>query len=169
MHVTDIQFLVFDVDGVLTDGSIVLNDLGHETKHFHVRDGFAIKAAADAGLKVGVITGRSSKVVALRMAELGIDFFVQGVKEKAEALELLCARVGLHPSAAAYMGDDLIDLPAMRRCGYAMAVADAAPEVRKIARFVSTLTGGRGAVREAVEHVLKAQGKWGAIVEKYGG
>ncbi|MCX5661437.1 MAG: HAD-IIIA family hydrolase [Planctomycetota bacterium] len=168
MHVTEIRFIVFDVDGVLTDGAIILDDLGHESKRFHVRDGFAIKAAMSMGIKVGVITGRTSRVVTLRMAELGIDLLVQGAKDKAAALETLCAQAGVEPGETAYMGDDLIDLPPMLRCGYPMAVADAAAEVRDVAKFVTRVVGGRGAAREAIEHILKAKGKWDAVVEKYG-
>lgn len=162
-----IEMMVFDVDGVLTDGSIVVNDLGVESKRFHVRDGFAIRAAMRVGLKIGVITGRSSRVVTLRMGELGVELFMQGAKDKGAALEQLCDRAGIEPVHAAYLGDDLIDLPALMRCGYPMAVADAVHEVRQVSRHTTHAAGGHGAAREAIEYVLKAQHKWAKVVEMY--
>jgi 3-deoxy-D-manno-octulosonate 8-phosphate phosphatase (KDO 8-P phosphatase) len=162
-----IRMLVFDVDGVLTDGAIIINDRGLESKRFHVRDGFAMRAAMKLGIKVGIITGRSSRVVALRAAELGIDLCLQGISDKKQALEDLCKRAGVLPENAAYMGDDLIDLSAMLRCGYPMTVADAPAEVREVAKYVTKVAGGRGAAREAIEHVLKGQNRWDELVEKY--
>ena len=164
---TSIQLIVFDVDGVLTDGAIILDDHGVESKRFHVRDGFAIRAAMAVGIKIGVITGRSSRVVTLRMADLGVDLVMQGIKDKATAFAALCQRAGVAPEDTAFMGDDLIDLPALRRCGYPMAVADASGPVKAMARFVSSVNGGHGAVREAIEHILVAQGKWDSVVERY--
>jgi 3-deoxy-D-manno-octulosonate 8-phosphate phosphatase (KDO 8-P phosphatase) len=164
---SNIALIIFDVDGVLTDGSIIVDDHGIESKRFHVRDGFAIKAAARVGLKVGVITGRSSRVVTLRMGELGVDLFVQGAKDKGAAFEQLCDRSGVEAGHAAYMGDDLIDLPAMMRCGLPLAVADAVPEVKQIARHTTHAAGGHGAAREAIEYILKAQHKWAKVVEMY--
>lgn len=168
MSLHRLQMVVFDVDGVLTDGSIVMDDAGQESKRFHVRDGFAIKAAMSLGLKVGVITGRSSRVVTLRMAELGVELLAQGVHEKAAALESLCAQAGVELDVTAYMGDDLVDLPPMLRSGYPMAVADAVEEVREVAKFVTRAPGGRGAAREAIEHILKAQARWDELLERYG-
>jgi len=166
-HPSSIRLMLFDVDGVLTDGGIVLDDLGRESKRFHVRDGFAMRAAVNAGVQVGVVTGRESRVVTLRMAELKIDLLLQGVKDKAAGVAELCRRAGVEPGAAAFVGDDLIDLPAMRVCGYAIAVADAVAEARQIADFVTEARGGCGAGREAIEHVLRAQGKWDAVVARY--
>lgn len=163
-----IKLIVFDVDGVLTDGSIYVNDLGVESKGFHVRDGFAIKAAMSLGVKVGVLTGRSSRCVTLRMAELGIELLQQGVAEKGSGFETLCQRAGVALEEAAYLGDDLNDLPAMLRCGYPMAVADAMPEVRDEARYVTHARGGHGAAREALEHILKGQQRWDELLERYG-
>jgi 3-deoxy-D-manno-octulosonate 8-phosphate phosphatase (KDO 8-P phosphatase) len=164
----DIRLIVFDVDGVLTDGGIIVNDLGHESKRFHVRDGFAIRAAMKIGLHIGVITGRTSRSVLLRITELQVPLLLQGVTNKAAALEQLCQRAEVSPLDTAYLGDDLIDLPAMLRCGYPMAVADAVDEVRAHATYVTTRPGGHGAAREAIEHILKSQGRWEALVQQYG-
>ncbi len=160
--------IVFDVDGVLTDGSIILDDRGRESKRFHVRDGFAIRAAMMLGLKIGVVTGRSSACVTLRMSELGVDLLLQGVKDKAIGLETLCQHAGVEPPEAAFIGDDLIDLPAMLRCGYPIAVADAVKEVKGIARYNTHARGGRAAAREAIEHILKGQKRWDELLERYG-
>ena len=165
---SSIKLLIFDVDGVLTDGSIFVNDLGQESKAFYVRDGFAIKFAMSLGLKVGVITGRSSRSVSLRMTELGVPYYLPGSKNKLVAIETLCQQAGVLPENAAYVGDDLIDIPAMLRCGYPIAVADAVEEVRGVAKFVTHARGGRGAAREAIEHVLKGQGRWDELLERYG-
>ncbi len=164
---TAIKLMIFDVDGVLTDGSIILDDQGRESKRFHVRDGFAIKAVMSLGLRVGVITGRASRVVTLRMQELGVQLYLQEVHDKAIGLETLCARAGLEAQEVAYMGDDLIDLPAMLRCGYPMAVADAVVEVREVAKFTTQTRGGHGAAREGIEHILRSQGRWKELLEKY--
>jgi len=163
-----ISLLVFDVDGVLTDGAIQIDDRGVETKCFSVRDGFAIRAALRSGIKIGVLTGRSSPCVALRMNELGITLLMQGATNKAIGVETLCQQAGVELGDTGYMGDDIPDLPAMLRCGYKMAPADAASEVRAVADLVTTAPGGRGAVREAIEHLLKAQGKWEAVLEEFG-
>jgi len=165
---SSLKLLIFDVDGVLTDGSIIVNDLGQESKRFYVRDGFAMKFAMSLGLKIGVITGRSSRSVSLRMTELGVQFYMPGSKNKLIALETLCQQAGVLPEHAAFVGDDLIDIPAMLRCGYPIAVADAVEEVRGLAKYVTRASGGRGAAREAIEHVLKAQGRWDELLERYG-
>jgi len=163
-----IRMIVFDVDGVLTDGSIQIDDRGIESKRFFVRDGFAIRAAMSLGIKIGVLTGRSSRSVTLRMAELGIDLVQQGHIDKAIGLERLCQRTQIDPGEIAYVGDDLIDLPAMLRCGYPIAVADAVAEVRNEARYITHARGGRGAARDAIEHILKSQGRWEELIERYG-
>lgn len=153
-----VMLLVLDVDGVMTDGSIILNDEGVETKRFHVRDGFGIRLWHEMGLQTAIITGRSGGVVEHRARELRIAHVVQGSRDKAQSLTDLCSRLGITPPEAAFLGDDWPDLPAMRLAGYPMAVADASPEVLRAARFVTALPGGRGAVRQAVEHILEAKG-----------
>ena len=163
-----IKLIVFDVDGVLTDGAIILDARGIESKRFHVRDGLTIKAAISLGLKIGVLSSRSSSAVTLRMNELGVDLLLQGIVDKASGLETLCRRAGVLMEDAAYVGDDLVDLPAMLRCGYPIAVADAVAEVRSEARCVTNASGGRGAAREVIEHVLNAQGRWCEVLDRYG-
>lgn len=164
---TTVRLLILDVDGVLTDGSIVVDDRGFESKRFHVRDGFAIRAAMSLGLKVGVLTGRSTRAVTLRMTELGVDLLLQGVSDKAVGFQTLCQMADVTPQETAYLGDDLVDLPAMVRSGYPMAVADGVAEVKSEARFVTRALGGQAAVREAIEHILKAQDRWGEVVDRY--
>lgn len=163
-----ISMIVLDVDGVMTDGSIHINDLGQETKRFHVRDGTGITAAIRVGLKVGVITGRSSRSVAHRLNELRIPYLLQHCHDKAQGLETLCKEAGVLPEQCAYMGDDLIDLPAMLISGYRITVPDAVAEARREAHYITKTPGGQGAVREAIEHILKAQNKWEQVLERYG-
>jgi 3-deoxy-D-manno-octulosonate 8-phosphate phosphatase (KDO 8-P phosphatase) len=159
--------LLLDHDGVLTDGTIGLDDRGQETKHYYSRDGLGIRLAQQNGLAIGVITGRGARSVTLRLQELDIELIVQRCNGKADGLAKLTDRAGIAPEHTAFLGDDIIDLPAMRRCGYPMAVADATVEVRAAATYVTDAPGGRGAVREAVEHILKTQGKWDAAIAKY--
>jgi len=163
-----LRLIIFDVDGVLTDGTIVLDNHGVETKRFYVRDGTAFRAAEKLGLRVGVLTGRMSMATTHRMRELGVELFIQGAADKAIGFETLTQRAGVEFEETAYLGDDIVDLPAMMRCGYPMAVADAAREVHRIARYITHAPGGRGAAREAIEHILKAQQKWDAVLEAYG-
>jgi len=165
---SSIKLIVFDVDGVLTDGTIVLDDRGIESKRFHVRDGFAIKAAMALGLKIGVLTARSTPAVTHRMNELGVSLLNQGASDKALGLESLCQQAGVRMEEVAYVGDDLVDLPAMLRCGHPFAVADAVAEVQAAACYSTAARGGHGAAREVIEHVLQAQGRWNEVVEKFG-
>lgn len=166
--ISHIRLLILDVDGILTDGSIQIDDRGVETKRFHVRDGLAIKAAMGQGIEVAVLTARSSRAVTLRLREIGVNLYIQGARDKLAGLEHLVELTGIDLREAAYMGDDLQDLPAMLRCGYKMTVADAATEVRGVADYITHKQGGQGAVREAIEHILHAQGKWAAVLEKFG-
>jgi 3-deoxy-D-manno-octulosonate 8-phosphate phosphatase (KDO 8-P phosphatase) len=157
---SDIRLLVLDVDGVLTDGSILIDDHGVETKRFHVRDGTGIRIWARMGYRVAVITGRTGMALRHRLNEIGVAHVVQNAAHKAAAFTSLLAEVGVEASQAAMLGDDLPDLPLMHLAGYPMAVADAAREVIEVASFVTVRPGGRGAVREAIEHLLKARGQW---------
>jgi 3-deoxy-D-manno-octulosonate 8-phosphate phosphatase (KDO 8-P phosphatase) len=149
-----ISLLVLDVDGVMTDGSIFLDDNGNETKRYHVRDGFGIKLWQKLGFEIAIITGRSGRSIEHRAHELKIEHVIQGSKDKGVDLAALAARLNRGLDRVAYLGDDWPDLPAMARAQYPMAVADAHDEVRRIARFITTKPGGHGAVREAVEHLL---------------
>jgi 3-deoxy-D-manno-octulosonate 8-phosphate phosphatase (KDO 8-P phosphatase) len=161
-----VELLVVDVDGVLTDGGIVYGNGGLELKHFHVRDGAALKWWRDAGKRSGLITGRTSPLVEVRAAELGVAFVVQGAADKLPAFRRMLAEAGVEPAAVCYVGDDLPDLPPLRRCGLAVAPADACAEVRADAHYVTRAPGGRGAVRETIELILRCQGAWGRLVER---
>ena len=156
----EIRLLLLDVDGVMTDGHIVLTDGGEEIKSFHVRDGLGLKLLMDAGVDVAIMTGRTSKVVLNRTKEIGIEEVHQGVSDKAALLTSLMRRKGLDRNQICAMGDDLPDLPMLRAAGIAVAVADAAAEVREAAAVVTKNRGGTGAVREICEMILKARGKW---------
>ena len=162
-----VKLVIFDVDGVLTDGRIVLNDDGVESKFFDVRDGSGIKWLVRVGLDVAFLTGRQSHVVEVRAAELGVTRIHQGAKVKIDVYERLLNEAGLQDEAVAYAGDDLIDLPVMRRVGLALAPADARPEVKAAAHYVCQEGGGRGAVREIVELILKGQGFWEQVTAPY--
>ncbi len=153
-----VELLVLDVDGVLTDGSIVYDDAGRELKAFNIRDGFGLTLWRRAGFEAAILTGRGGGAVVRRARELGIRVIVEGSADKAAGLAEIAARSGVEPGRMAYMGDDWPDLPAMRLAGYPMAPADAEGAVREAAAFVSGRAGGHGAVRDAVEHLLGAKG-----------
>ena len=155
-----IRLLVLDVDGVLTDGSLIYGPQGEELKTFHVHDGLGINLARQSGLRTAIITGRDSEIVAQRARDLRIEPVLQGVRNKAAALRDLAERLQLDLAEICYVADDLNDLPAVRLAGAVVAVADAAAEVKAAADYVTTRPGGRGAVRETVEVILKAQGRW---------
>ena len=162
-----IQLLLLDVDGVLTDGSIIYNDAGSETKFFNARDGFGLKLVMQAGIKVGIVTGRSSNALRHRCDNLGIRYLFDGIADKAIILEKIAAQTGVGPDNAAFVGDDLPDLPIMKRAGLSIAVADAHEIVRQKADWTTRARGGHGAVREVCEALLKAQGLWDQIMERY--
>ena len=162
-----IRLLVLDVDGVLTDGRITLDGAHPEPKTFHVRDGLAIRQWITHGGRVAVVTGRSSPGVRARAAELGIDPVVQGAGDKAEALARVLAATGIPAAETAAMGDDLPDLPMLRAVGRPLAPADAVDEVRSAAAWTSASPGGHGAVREAIEHLMRASGAWDAVVASF--
>jgi 3-deoxy-D-manno-octulosonate 8-phosphate phosphatase (KDO 8-P phosphatase) len=163
-----VRLLLFDVDGVLTDGAVLMHADGSESKSFHIRDGAALVWAQRAGLSVGFLSARTSGATAQRAAQLGIRIVSQGVAHKADAYEAICQQAGLEDSAVAFMGDDLLDLPVLSRVGLSAAPADAAPEVLASVDWVSSSGGGRGAARELIELVLRAQGRWNDVVQQYG-
>jgi 3-deoxy-D-manno-octulosonate 8-phosphate phosphatase (KDO 8-P phosphatase) len=164
-----VRLIVLDSDGVLTDGRIVLGSDGSEIRSFHVTDGFGIRLGRQAGLDFAIVSGRRSDVLARRAAELNIEEVHQRILDKAGCVQGILDRVGVPAEAACFVGDDLIDLPAMRLVGLAAAPADAQPDVREAAHFVSGRDGGRGAVREVVELVLRAAGKWDGAVRQFVG
>ena len=155
-----VRLVIFDVDGVLTDGSLYLGDDGQEYKAFHSRDGHGMKMLQAAGVEIGIITGRSSEVVRLRMASLGIEQVYQGQLDKRVAYERMKADLGLTDSEVAYVGDDVNDLPVFAQVGLSAAPADAPLEVRSEAVMSLSANGGRGCVREFVEAILRARGQW---------
>jgi 3-deoxy-D-manno-octulosonate 8-phosphate phosphatase (KDO 8-P phosphatase) len=162
-----IELLLVDVDGVLTDGRIVLDDRGVELKHFYVRDGSALGLWRRAGKRAAILSGRSAPAVELRAAELGIGPVIQGAAEKAGPFRALIGSLGLEPRQVCYMGDDLADLPVLAVAGLAACPADAAPEVRRASHVVTDAPGGRGAVREVVELLLRHQGAWEGLIAPY--
>ncbi|PIE71641.1 MAG: phenylphosphate carboxylase subunit delta [Deltaproteobacteria bacterium] len=164
-----IRLLLLDVDGVLTDGSLLFSEAGETIKRFHVRDGLGIRMLQEAGIAVGVITGRKSAAVAARCQDLGITRVYQGVKDKAALIPELENATGVPATDMAFLGDDLIDMAIMKQVGFSAAVADAHPRVRRTANWVTRLPGGHGAVRELAEALLKAGGKWEKICRRYGG
>ena len=154
-----VRWLALDVDGVLTDGRIILDNQGNELKAFHVRDGHGIKLAQRAGITVGIITGRKAEVVNVRARELGIGEVHQGAHEKIRVYESLIAKYRLRDDEVAFVGDDIVDAAIFRRVGLAVRVADSDPSVRPFADMVTKAEGGRGAVREVVNFLLASQGK----------
>lgn len=157
-----IKLLLLDVDGVMTDGTIILDNQGNETKAFHVRDGHGIKLAQKAGIMIGIITGRSAEVVNVRARELGIQEVHQGAKEKIVVYDALVSQYGLRDEEVAYIGDDIVDVPIFKRVGLAAAVADADPSVRTHVDLITKSEGGRGAVREVINLILKNRDRSGA-------
>ncbi|MDX8408606.1 MAG: HAD family hydrolase [Mariprofundales bacterium] len=166
---SSIDMLVLDVDGVLTDGRITIDDAGLESKSFNVRDGHGIKLLQRAGVAVAILTGRNSEVVKHRATELGITHITQGCKNKAEGLQQLSIIADVATSRCAMMGDDIVDLPAMRLCSLALAPSDAHIAVRHHAHWFSRHRGGRGAVRQVCEGIILARKQWQAVIgEPYG-
>jgi YrbI family 3-deoxy-D-manno-octulosonate 8-phosphate phosphatase len=171
MNLTDacrrVELILSDVDGVLTDGTIWYDNQGVELKGFHIRDGLGIKLWQRAGFRFGVLTARTSHIVKLRTSELGIDIVRQGFEDKLPTALEIIRECGLRPEQVCYIGDDLTDLPVIRSVGLGSAVADAAAEVRAAAGYVTQLPGGKGAVRELVETILKAKSRWDEAVQRY--
>src|SRR5215210_5028084 len=162
-----VTLLLLDCDGVLTDGRITPVEGGEELKSFHTHDGHGLVMLHRAGLRSGIISGRRSRLVELRASDLGVSFVRQGALNKIEVFESLLAEAGVGPDQAAYVGDDVVDIPLMRRCALGVAVADATPDTREAAHHVTRLPGGGGAVREVCELILKAQGRWDELMKRY--
>jgi 3-deoxy-D-manno-octulosonate 8-phosphate phosphatase (KDO 8-P phosphatase) len=154
-----IKLLLLDVDGVLTDGKIILDSRGNEFKAFHVRDGHGIKLAQRSGIIIGIITGRKSEVVNVRARELGIQEVHQGAHEKIAVYDSILSKYGIRDEEVAYMGDDVVDLEVLKRVGIAVTVADADPSVMAHVDLITKNEGGRGAVREFINFILKSRDK----------
>lgn len=161
-----IRLVLLDVDGVLTAGEIIYGDSGEQFKIFNAKDGVGIRMLMAAGIQVGIITGRSGQALRHRCTNLGIDLVFDGTRDKAAALQKVLEQTGIAADSAAFVGDDLPDLAVMRRVGLAVAVGDAHESVRGVAHLVTRAKGGRGAVREVCDAILKAQGCWDDLVQK---
>jgi len=167
VDLADIQLLALDVDGVLTDGTLIISSDGSESKFFNSLDGHGLRMWQRAGLKVALISGRESAPTQLRAEQLGIEYVFQDCHFKLPVIERLLDQIDLAPEKVAYIGDDLPDLPVMRYVGFAIAVANAVDEVKRHADYVTARPGGGGAVREAIEYILKSTDKWRKLMERY--
>ena len=163
----NIQLLLLDVDGVLTDGSITYSDTGSEIKTFNVRDGLGLRLLMKAGIQVGIITGRKSNALMMRCQDLGIEIVYQGIKDKLTVFQSLIEKTGIPAAATAFMGDDLPDLAVYHAVGHFITVSDAPVELISLAHYTTSFKGGRGAVREVCEKILKAKGLWLKTVQGY--
>ena len=161
-----IKLIICDVDGTLTDGSIIYDDMGNELKRFCTRDGAGLFAAKAAGIKTMVLTGRESKATYRRMKELKVDYIFQNIKNKAKFLNDFCKQHFLYKDDIGYIGDELNDLEAMKLCGFIACPKDSCEEVRQLASYISPVNGGEGAVREIIEHYLKEKDIWDPIVSQ---
>lgn len=164
----DVKLVILDVDGVMTDGRIVIDDNGVESRNFDIKDGLGMVALQMLGIEVAIITSKKSVAVANRAQELKIKRFYEGVKKKTEPYEEILKDMSITDAQVCYVGDDLVDLSLMKRVGFPVAVADAVEEVKQAAAYVTKARGGCGAVRETAELILKAQGKWETILAKIG-
>jgi 3-deoxy-D-manno-octulosonate 8-phosphate phosphatase (KDO 8-P phosphatase) len=162
-----IKLLILDVDGVLTDGKLFFDQQGNEYKSFHAQDGHGLKLLRQTGVEIAVISGRRSPTVELRMKNLGISHVYQGQEDKRAAFQSLLSTLQLEPQQVAYVGDDLLDLPIMSKVGLAIAVNDAVPTVKDYADWCTARNGGQGAVREACDLIMQAQGNYLSIVDAY--
>ena len=162
-----IRLVLFDVDGVLTDGRVILHGDGSESKQFHIRDGIVMVWAQRVGLKIGLLSARTSATTAERAAQLGITLVHQGVASKIEAYDEIVGDIGLNDEEVAYMGDDIVDIAVLSRVGLSAAPADAVREVRERVHWVAPSGGGAGAARDLLELILRAQGRWDAIVRSF--
>jgi len=162
-----IKMLVMDVDGVFTDGTITISDEGTHSRRFNYLDGHGIRLWHRAGMKSAIISGKDSRATAIRAGQLEIEHVAMGCTKKLPAFESLLAEAGLGTEQVACIGDDLLDLPLIRRAGFGVAVVNAVDELKEAADYVTKLPGGSGAVREVIEHILKATGKWDRLMERY--
>jgi 3-deoxy-D-manno-octulosonate 8-phosphate phosphatase (KDO 8-P phosphatase) len=162
-----IKMLLLDVDGVLTDGSIIYNDTGIEIKPFNAKDGLGIRLLAKSKIQIGIVTGRKSQALLHRCQNLGIDIIFDGIQDKTSILELITEKYAISSNEIAFVGDDLPDLPLMKRVGLSIAVGDAHPLLMEKADMTTTATGGKGAVREVCEEILKAKGLWEKTLEHF--
>ncbi len=162
-----LRLMLFDVDGVLTDGRLWYGPGGETMKALHVLDGHGLKMLAQAGIATGILSGRSSGAVATRAAELGVAHVLQGIDDKRPAFDALCARLGIGADEAGFMGDELMDVPVLRRCGFACTPPEAHERVRACAHYVARLPAGQGAARDACEFILAAQGRLDALLARY--
>ncbi len=167
VDLANIEMLAMDVDGVLTDGTLIIHSDGSESKHFNSLDGHGIRMWKRAGLDVALISGRASEPTSRRAEQLQIEHVFQDCHFKLPVFEKLLEEVGLPPEKAAFIGDDLTDLPVIRYVGFGVAVANAIAEVKRYADYVTIRPGGRGAVREVIEHILKNSGRWQELMKRY--
>ncbi len=165
LKLNQIKLLLLDVDGVLTSGHIIYSNAGMETKAFHVKDGLGIKLLINAGIDIGIVTGRKSEALLQRCNDLGITLIFDGIKEKGAVLDTILARTGLLAKQVAFMGDDLPDISLLKKVGVSVAVADAHENVKKSVDIITHNKGGNGAVRELCEMILKDNGLWDNIIE----
>ena len=162
-----VRLLILDVDGVMTDGRIIMDDNGREIKQFDVRDGHGLKLLIRYGIGIVLLTGRKSAVVEHRARDLGIEEVYQGIWNKVEASEAILQKRNLRYDQVAFVGDDIVDIPLLRKVGFSVAVADAAEEVKRVVDYVTQKKGGRGAVREVCKIILLAQDKWAEVAAGY--
>jgi 3-deoxy-D-manno-octulosonate 8-phosphate phosphatase (KDO 8-P phosphatase) len=162
-----VKLLLLDVDGVLTDGRIIMDHKGREIKAFNVRDGHGLRLLKEAGIEVAILTGRSSPVVQKRADDLGILWVRQGIHDKVGAYQEIARKMGITDDEACFIGDDLVDIPLLKRVGIPIVVADGAPEAKRFARYVTQSSGGKGAVREVCDLLLQAHGTWEAVLRRY--
>lgn len=167
INLSEIKMLITDVDGVLTDGTIIIGGDGTESKKFSLLDGHGIKMWHRAGLATAFISGRDTPATSIRAKQLNVDYVFQGCRKKLPAFEELLEKAGLSENQVAYIGDDLMDLPLVKRAGLGVAVADSASELKDAADYVTTAQGGAGAVREVIEYILKDTGKWQELIQRY--
>jgi len=162
-----IKLLILDIDGVMSDGRIVYGDCGDELKFFDVQDGFGVILVKNAGIKVVIVTAKKSKIVKMRANELKVDALYQDSLDKLKALNKILKRFKLAPEEICFIGDDLVDAPILKRVGLAVSVPNGVEEVKSIAHMITSKTGGRGAVREVCDLILKSQNKWDSVTSKY--